>query len=225
MVELTARSLYPWAILPEKVRVDRTESRDRQISYAHFRWLRALRQREDCAPWRLGQEIGWYVRSPIDVQLTPLDDLQFEASPDELDQISAFSGRPEFWQRNGFYIATRRSDWLRLFQFEGAAGWENMFVPNGGGSVEWRLGWAVNVPSAYFILILPAEGCDGLDVPIGVLAPSALSRMAQTGFSIAVQPVEAVKIRRGQAVARIVLVSGEALRATLVLETNAVGTP
>jgi len=67
------------------------------------------------------------------------------------------------------YIATSRNDWLRVFQYRGADGaWEGMFVPNGSGSVEWRLGWRIRIPADAFLLVTSLDESPGITVPTGV---------------------------------------------------------
>ncbi|MFD3505628.1 hypothetical protein ACFWWT_47500 [Streptomyces sp. NPDC058676] len=63
---------------------------------------------------------------------------------------------------------------------DASRGWENMFIPNGAGTAEWRLGWAADVPRGYFMLVLPLETpVAGLEVPTGVLSSTSIGHMSQ----------------------------------------------
>jgi hypothetical protein len=75
--------LQPWAIMPGKFQVDRVGARNRADLYRQsFRYVRAERRPEHCAPWVMGQELGWRVHSPVDVTLTPLEQIEVEADAD-----------------------------------------------------------------------------------------------------------------------------------------------
>ncbi|MET7694377.1 hypothetical protein ABZT06_41650 [Streptomyces sp. NPDC005483] len=112
--------------------------------------------------------------------------------------------------------------WLHLHQFRTPRGWENMFLPNGAGTVEWRLGWAADVPRGYFLLVMPLPGLEGLEVPVGILTSTVIARMAQdNGVSIAVRPTDRAVVRRGQPLARIVLLHADSLQAKGVYESEA----
>jgi hypothetical protein len=212
--DIKASAHYPWALLPHKNRINQREARSSADLYdRHFRWIRRRRVAERCTPWRLGQELGWYVLSPVDVTMTPLDDIEVEFDDSELGTLGEVCGRQDLWRRQRSQLATSRTDWLRMFQFRNRDDtWSNMFVPNGEGTAEWRLGWSVDTPANLFMFIF---GCnvDGLEIPMGVLPPPVLSRMNEsTGLSIAVRPLREVRISRGQPVARFILLPDTALR-------------
>ncbi|MGW4889960.1 hypothetical protein [Streptomyces murinus] len=116
-----------------------------------------------------------------------------------------------------------RTNWLHLYQFRAEAGWENMFLPNGAGSVEWHLGWNVELPRGYFLMVAPLEtGPEGLEVPTGVISSTVCGRMTQgQGFGIAVRPTRPVTIARGQHIARLILLHADSLRATSTTQDTA----
>ncbi|MFJ6250609.1 MULTISPECIES: hypothetical protein [unclassified Streptomyces] len=218
MAEVAFRPLQPWALLPEKPRIDRAQARAERDTYeASFRYLRIPRLPADCPPWLLGQEIGWNVRSPLTITMRPLDDIGF-AVPDGEDphHTGRRLGGAGMWQRDKHWIAVRDADWLHLGDHRGpGGGWEGMFVPNGQGTVEWRLGWAATIPTGTFLMVmpLPDRAPDGLRVPLGVISAKAVNAMAaRGGMSIAVQPEHPVTLHRGQNVARIVLLHPDSLR-------------
>lgn len=216
---IQVRPLHEWAILPAKYQVDRNRARqEAQLLTTHFRYQRSVRYAEACPPWVMGQELGWVIPSPVNVTMTPLDDLQIAVDGDEeLREAGRLFGRDEFWRRGDGYIATRRNDWLRTHQYRGAhGGWEGMFIPNGQGSVEWRLGWSIRIPDDHFLLVTGLDDDRGITVPTGVLTARQADRTwDEHGFSVAVRPDRAVGLARGEPIARIVLLGRESLQAKL----------
>lgn len=87
-----------------------------------------------------------------------------------------------------------------------------MFVPNGDGTVEWRLGWSAEIPAGYYLLLLPFEERKGWELPTGLLDQKTLSRQAGTiGMSIPIKPLTTTTIRRGEIIGRLVLLPKESL--------------
>ncbi|GAA1305984.1 hypothetical protein GCM10009647_025000 [Streptomyces sanglieri] len=118
-------------------------------------------------------------------------------------------GGAGMWQRGENWIAARDADWLHLGDHRSPnGGWEGMFVPNGQGTLEWRLGWAATIPTGTFLMVMPPpdHAPDGLQVPIGVIPAKAVNAMTDRGgMSIAVRPEHPVTVHRGQGIARIML--------------------
>ncbi|MFD9574652.1 hypothetical protein ACFWBI_33130 [Streptomyces sp. NPDC059982] len=224
--EVTFRKLQPWALLPVKPRVERAAARAERDAYqASFRYLRIPRLPADCPPWVLGQELGWTVRSPLTLTMSPLHDVGL-AVPDSDDpqQVGRRLGGQGMWQRGKDWIATTNSAWLHLGDYRTPHGWEGMFVPNGLGTVEWRLGWSAILPTGTFLMIMaPPDGPpDGLTIPLGVIPAKAVNAMADRGgISIAVRPDRDVTVHRGQDIARIVLLHPDSLRTTTHHDTAA----
>ncbi|MET8746204.1 hypothetical protein [Streptomyces sp. NPDC004728] len=220
MAEVTFRPLQPWALLPDKPRIDRAAARAERDTYQEsFRYLRIPRLPTDCPPWVLGQELGWNIRSPLTLTMKPLDDIGF-AVPDREDphRTGRRLGGAGMWQRGENWIAARDADWLHLGDHQGPdGGWEGMFVPNGQGTLEWRLGWAATIPAGTFLMVMPPPDhtAEGLQVPIGVIPAKTVNAMTDRGgMSIAVRPEHPVTVHRGQAIARIMLLHPDSLRAT-----------
>lgn len=216
---MTVRCEYAWAMPPEKHHIDRTRAQDEPAMLAeHFRYVRRVRYPEVCAPWVLGQELGWVIRSPLSLTLSPVHDLQVVADADP-NEIARLAGTSEFWSRGDGYITAPRSPWLRLHQFRGSSGaWEAMFLPNGDGSLEWRLGFSLDVPDDYFVLT-QSIGVRGLEVPSGVLTARQLRRsIGSGGMSLAIRPTEDVTVQRGDPIARIVLLHRSSIQARLAIE-------
>jgi hypothetical protein len=215
MVEVAFSQVQPWALVPQAPRVNRQAARDeRDVYQEHFRYKRITRLPMDCPPWVLGQELGWGIRSPISVQMTPLGDIDFGLPEGEdLRTVGAKIGRSELWRRGDGWVATRDTDWVRFHDFRTPAGWESMFLPNGSGTVEWRLGWSVRVPERYFMLVIGMPRA-GLEVPVGVIPAKTVNAMtSHGGFSIAVAPRQPISIQRGDMVARLVLLHPDSLQA------------
>ncbi|MFJ1796567.1 hypothetical protein [Kitasatospora griseola] len=205
------RRIEPWALLPERHTVDIDGAKERERLYReNFRYVRASRQPEFCAPWTLGQSIGWRIRSPVDITLTPLP--QIEVSAEETESAAQSTGKQEVWLRSGTALAMDRPPWLHLYQFQEGDRWGNMFIPNGQGTVEWRLGWMPDDVTPHSVMTFAGDELPELGVQVGVLTSASLGRMESSGFSVAVRPRRPVNVRRGQEIARMVLVGPESLR-------------
>lgn len=213
------RRLHEWAILPYKEHIDRAGPRqEADLLARHFRYHRQFRRPEACPPWVMGQELGWTVVSPISVTVSPLDDIQVAAADSELPEAGRLLGRDEFWRRGEGYIAAGRNDWLRTHQFRGIdGGWQGMFLPNGQGSVEWRLGWSIQIPEGCFLMVTAPDNANGIEIPTGVLTDRQVNRTweEEGGFSAAMRPLRRVALTRGQPIARIVLLTRETLQARI----------
>lgn len=213
--EVQFRARHPWALLPVEHRVGVDAARAKAELYkAEFRYVRANRVPEFCYPWRLGQELGWMVPSPIDVDLTPLREIEVAPDAQDLGPLAEVVGARELWSRPGAALLVGDAPWLRLHQYRVGGDWHGMFLPNGGGAAEWHLGWDVVIPDGTYLLILPGPQIPGLEVPMGVLDRKAIQRFADgEGMSIAVRPVSPVRILRGDPIARLVLLEAGSLKA------------
>lgn len=216
MVEVSFTARQPWALLPYRPTVDRQAARaERDLYQKHFRYKRITRLPTDCPPWVMGQQLGWMIASPVSITMTPVEDVEFDLPPEEeLAAAANRMDRSEMWRRTNGWIATKDTGWLRLYDFMSAEGWEGMFLPNGAGTVEWRLGWSVRVPERYLVLVIGA-GTAGLEVPVGVLTSKVVNAMTgRGGFSIAVRPTGQVTLGRGDPVARLILLHPDSLQVT-----------
>ncbi|MBF6169202.1 hypothetical protein IU486_31360 [Streptomyces gardneri] len=216
-VEIQIKKLYDWALLPEKPRVDRiAAATESDFLQQHFRFHRKFRYPEICPPWVLGQEWGWHILSPISLNLTPLDDVQVaaDAQPEAAGRVLSVT---EFWNRGEGYIAMRNNNWIKSFQYRNRGGaWEAMFLPNGAGTVEWHLGWAMKLPEEYLLLVTSLDDQGGLQVPTGMMtARQVNSTWDSTGISVAIRPLEQTRIERGQPFCRIAVVHRSCLQAKL----------
>jgi hypothetical protein len=207
---------YPWSLVPNQGTVEKIGRGPESDLSQHFRFTGKERLAQDCGPWRLGRSLGWVVQSPIDVKLAPLDDVAVNlAEEDGASELAGALGvNYQLWHRRVSSIAVRKNSWLHLHQFRGHEGqWEGMFLPNGQGTLEWRLGWNAHIEDQKFLVVLPLDGERRFEVPTGVLSHKQLDRMAEHGgMSIPLQPVTQVALRRGDPIARLLVVGADVLR-------------
>jgi len=204
-------ALVNWALTPTKFVPDLSAARaKRDALRGGFVHVRAERLPEFCPPWVQGQLIGWRVHSPIDVTLTPLPQYEIPADCDSAESARA-TGQQQVWMRGDAAIAVSAPPWLNGFEYLQDGRRQNMFIPNGLGTVEWRLGWTVRDPVGFGLLIVPTIGQESLGVEWGYLSLKALERLEEKGLSIAVRPDREIRISRGQEIARLIPISPEAL--------------
>jgi hypothetical protein len=205
--------IFPWAILPikEKVNASLFDEED-QIMHDNLRWFRKMRVREHCRSWKMSSELGYVVKSPISCSISPFIDFELESSidPDELKVFASVSGVNQFWNRPGLSIGIEGGEWLKLYQFKHDQKWNTFFVPNGEGTVEWHLGFKIELPAHHFILVLPYDYNSAYSIPYGILDSKTLSRLnSDLGMSIALKPLQKTQIARGTPLARIIPITQE----------------
>ena len=209
--------LYDWALLPVKRTIDPTPiAHDARVTNSNFRYLRMSRVSQLCKPWRAAAVLGWDISSPVDVTLAPIGDV--EISPNipasELQELASATGLSQMWARHGSRIGVSDGKWMRLYDFKMESGWQSMFLPNGQGSIEWILGWTMELPVGMSLLIGPAGRNEaGALAEWGLLDAAMLQSMreAGTGFSVAIRPSSLTRIVRGQTIARAWIVGPEFL--------------
>lgn len=64
-------TLTDWSIPPTKEEIKIEETNDAQI-----RWFTKKRVKGACWPYKLAHELGWVIRSPIDVTIEPVEEVQ-----------------------------------------------------------------------------------------------------------------------------------------------------
>ncbi|MDB9338382.1 hypothetical protein [Nodularia spumigena] len=214
-MEVVFKQKYSWSILPFKQKVDlKLEKQKSQIYEQNFRWFRRSRVAELCVPWRLANEIGWIIPSPVDITLTPIHDIEISCAKEEISNICKITGTTELWNRDNSYFAIQKASWLRLYDFQTPSGWESMFIINGQGSVEWRLGWEIQIPTNYYIMIMPLDSFAEINIVPGILESNILERINHSsGISIAINPQKNIVVKRGQAIARVILLHADSLTA------------
>jgi len=148
--------------------------------------------------------------------MTPIDDFELHCPEEDVSRVMKLSGASEIWKRDDTCIAVRGCPWLRMFDFKVNDCWDSMFVPNGQGTVEWRQGLQVDVPTGVCLLILPASQNADLSVPAGLLTKKLLDGFNEgVGLSIAVHPNAKCHIKRGDPIAWLVPINEEVLQLKL----------
>jgi hypothetical protein len=206
---IRVRKREPWALVPIARTLPGGVARGQAEMYARsFRWIRRWRAPELCPSWRLGHEWGWNLLSPVDVVMTPLDDVEVAFPPHETDQAPITTNRAELWSFKDSQLSVEATGWTHLYQYRSAGCWKSMFVPNGAGTVAWHLELTLVIPQATALLILPDAELSGAEVPVGIIPSEMLARMMlHGGMSVPIRPLKRVSIRRGQPIARMALIS------------------
>ncbi|MCC6677202.1 MAG: hypothetical protein IT436_08660 [Phycisphaerales bacterium] len=211
------RRKFPWAIPPERERIATDDLKDyAATAEREFRWHRAGRVPELCWPWRLAAELGWVIRCPVDLRMEPFRDFEVGAGPEHRAGLDDILRDYDLWMHHATPLAVSKpeSRWMKLHDFQSEHGWQSMFIPNGRGTVEWHLGWDCDWPADAFALFLPYRFGGPLEVIPGILDARHLAAAgAKLGVSMAVKPVAECELRRGDPIARLVLLHADSLKA------------
>lgn len=200
--------LTDWAILPEKEVITVNEMNASQI-----RWFEKKRVKGACWPYKLAKELGWVIRSPIDVMIEPVEEVQVSVEKhEELEELQRLLGI-DFWvKRDDIFIGIKPDGWFRVHQSKVDGVWHNLFVPNGEGSFEWKLGWSVEIPDDFVMLFQPLEGISDFIVHPGLLTAKRLQPFRYgLGLPIAFEPKKKRFIRRGDPLAKMIVFHKSAL--------------
>jgi len=213
---------YKWAILPTKNKISIKDIKEKTKIYSEeFRWIRTSRSKELCWSWRLAQEIGWDIVSPIDVEMKPLDDIQITNDLTEIKSLNDFISNSHVWRRDKEAIVMPKQSWVNLYQYKSKENWESIFIPNGDGSVEWHLGFNIRIPKLTYLLVLPFHRKTGLDVEMGILDKKSLDKMnSVSSMSIVIRPNCKIKIQRGDKIAKLILLGADVLNALAENQMN-----
>lgn len=161
------------------------------------------RTRTHCPPWVSGRRFGWQVPSPVDVTIQALGDVQFASDPQSIQSDAMIHGAKEVWQREkNLWLGTANGSWMQRFDYRWEGSWLAMFVPNGEGTVEWRLGWAITLPKGYLLAVIGDEESP-LSVPFGLLTPSQVETMNDRGGLSLPFFARDARLQRGDTIARI----------------------
>jgi hypothetical protein len=227
-MEVVFRAVYPWALLPRKIKIDpKAKQEEARLIEENFRWLRISRSQELCWPWRIGQEIGWVIDSPVTVAMDALHDVEVACPPEMMHGVSQMANSSENWHFNNAdgslkrLHCTRMAGWLALYDFRNGDHFDRMFFVNGQGSVEWVMGWEVRIPPQYFLMLMPYATIPNLEVLVGVLNAKGLQRPDHNGISIAVRPTGPATLTRGQPIARMILLHPDTLKLKANIESDA----
>lgn len=212
------RQNYGWALLPYKLRVDQTTiAEDAEMYAKYFRWVRRWRVPELCWPWRMSQEVGWIVPSPVDVRVTPVVSRDVCVPPAERNVFTQMSGMVEIQESEDTQamFAGERENWLKIYQVEFQNAYDSMFALESSGFVSWRLGWDIVLPPDRFAMFVPLPDWQDVEIAPDVLDQNTLQSCSQEfGVCLSIRPRRAVEIYRRQPLARLLILSKEDLEAT-----------
>lgn len=192
-----------WSIVPEKNEINppsRNESRG-------LRWIKNERIKGICRPYVLGNTIGWVIKSPINLDVEPVKDLQVECNTEELEELRNITSI-DFWVKRGsVYIGVKPDGWFRIHQAKINNNWHNLIIPNGDGAFEWRLGWGLEIPNDYVAMITPLFNSldDLIKVEVGILESKTLHKFNEVGLgmSLAFTPLKKGKLKKGDPIANL----------------------
>lgn len=198
-----------WAIPPVKEQITVQPAYDDD-----FRWIKQRRVKGACWPYRAAREIGWTILSPIDVEIHPVSEIQIGAEhAAEIAQIQHLTGIHYWQRREDIYLGVKPSGWFQLHQFKIGSNWQQMFIPNGEGTFEWRMGWSVTIPEDWVLLFQPLDNADSsFIVHPGLLTAKSLDRFhGGLGLPIAFEPKQTKLIKRHDPLAKMLVFHKSAL--------------
>jgi len=212
--EIVFSSQFDWAICPVKPH-ELDPKLPKQPDSMDFRWKSFDRVSGVCGPYQIGSRMGWYLLSPVDVTLRPFTDFCFSCPEEELARAIKDMGLQEVWLREKCYIGVQENLGLKLFDFWENGNTQTMFLPNGEGSLEWKIGVNVRLPETASLFIQDA-GSDGFTTLPGVIgAKTVQSNFLNRGMSIAVRPNRTTTIRRGDVIGRLLVFDEQSLQMNL----------
>lgn len=216
MGKIVFKKLNDWAVIPERPNIEKVQVSKNQ----DLRWIENNRVKGACYPYRMASNLGWIIKSPIDVDVYPVEEKQVKCEPQELEEIGSLLDI-NFWvKRQDIYIGVKPDGWFRIHQAKVNDNWHNLFIPNGEGSFEWRLGWNVQLPDDYVLMFLPLFDENNFKVHPGILTKKSLNKFdAGLGISIAFEPIKKFSIKRNMPLGRMVIFHKSALS----LKTEIVG--
>ncbi|MGG3191079.1 hypothetical protein ABEP42_24055 [Priestia megaterium] len=207
--KLTLFNLNKWSILPEKEQIDKPKINvDRDLRYIHNQRVKGV-----CWPYVTASKFGWIIKSPLDVAIEPVEEYQVKCDSDELEDLGGMLD-VNFWIKRGdVFLGIKPDGWFRVHQARINGVWQNLFIPNGEKTFEWRLGWGIECPEDYVLMILPIPNQKKIKVHPGILTNSSLKKFNESGLgmSLAFEPIEKATIKRNEPIAKIIAFPQEAL--------------
>lgn len=203
MDTITFTSLVDLAILPIKEKVE-----EPAIIDGSSRWIKSRRMKGHCWPYRMGKEIGWTIVSPVDVDIEPVKEIQTSADdPEQFARLKQMIQMEDWAHKKDTIIGITPAGWYKIHQYKYNGLYYPMFLPNGEGTFEWRQGWRVDIPKDHILLYQPVETQDGRFITYpGMLMGPALTRVQEKlGLPIAFEPLKPCRIRRGEAIAKLLV--------------------
>ncbi len=195
--------LNDWSIIPEKNKGESPNSK----KFEDLRYVYHQRIKGFCRPYVLAQRISWEIRSPIEVQVEPVEEYQLSCKEEELQSLGNTLNIDYWVKRGDVFLGLKPDGWFRLHQAKMNGQWHNLFIPNGERTFEWRLGWGLECTEDQIAMLLPAEGQDKIKVHSGILESGALNRFneAGTGMSLAIEPMKKAIIKRNEVIAKLII--------------------
>lgn len=197
------RKILDTAILPIKETVEEPKFYDDSS-----RWIKNRRVKGSCWPYRMAQEIGWTIVSPIDVDIQPVKEIQTRAdNPVEFARLKQLIPMEDWTQKKDTMIGVSPAGWYKIHEYRYNGLYYPMFLPNGEGTFEWRQGWSVEVPEHHIVLFQPIETQNGRFITYpGLLAGPSISRVQERlGMPLAFEPLQSCQIRRGEPIAKLLI--------------------
>ncbi|WP_127586484.1 hypothetical protein [Paenibacillus koleovorans] len=197
------KQLLDIAILPIQEKVEEPQLHD-----TGSRWIHTRRVKGVCWPYRIAKEVGWTIVSPIDIAIQPVQEIQTSAdNPAEFARLKQLMPMEDWVQKKDVLIGISPAAWYKVHEYSWNGLFYPMFLPNGEGTFEWRQGWSVEVPDSHVVLFQPVETQDGRFIAYpGLLAGPAIARVQERiGMPIAFEPVKACRIRRGEPIAKMLV--------------------
>jgi hypothetical protein len=191
------------AILPIKEKAEVPQFHDDSA-----RWVKSRRVKGACWPYRMAQEIGWTIVSPIDIDIHPVKEIQTSAAnPTEFARLKQLMPMEDWTQKDDILIGITPASWYKIHEYSHKGLYYPMFLPNGEGTFEWRQGWSVEVPDQHVILFQPLETQDGrfITYPGLLMGPSIPRVQEKLGIPLAFEPLQSCRIHRGEPIAKLLI--------------------
>lgn len=157
----------------------------------------------------MGKEIGWTILSPVDVEIKPIQEIQTSADrPEEFARLKQLVSMEDWAYKKDTIIGVTPAGWYKIHEYRYRGMYYPMFLPNGEGTFEWRQGWSVEIPDDHLLIYQPLESHDNRFITYpGVLMGPALTRVQdKLGLPIAFEPLKESRIRRGEPIAKLLVV-------------------
>lgn len=197
--------MYDWALIPESIKYDaESEFTVKNIYEKNFRWLRNDRTPALCSSYRKAYEIGWVIRSPVNIDLSPIHEVQL-ANSDDKAHIMSLCNFDSIWTRDSVAFGIKTDMNFGAYEFQDSEKWESMFILNGQSTLEWRLGFKCHPESEYSILVTEDFECEPIGIIPGLLGKKHMG--STSGMSIAIRPFKNRKVMRGDVIARLIPVA------------------
>lgn len=205
-----------WSLIPEKNKLDSPNlKRFEDLRYVYNQRIKGV-----CRPYVLAQKVSWEIRSPIEVQVEPVEEYQLYCKEEELQSLGSTLNIDYWIKRGDVYLGLKPDGWFRLHQAKMNGQWNNLFIPNGERTFEWRLGWGLECADDQIAMLLPAEGQDKIKIHPGILESKTLNRFneAGTGMSLAIEPIKKATIKRNEVIAKLIVMPKSVLDIKTIVE-------